>query len=134
MNIIVDTNILVRFFIQDDELQFQKVSDIFQKAKKIIVPTNTLCELVWVLSYSYQLKKKDIIKIMNFLLDTDNVVVKADEINFGLKMLANNGDFSDGINAFLGMEMAFNHQVEFISFDKKAVKILQKLGVKAREL
>lgn len=134
MNIIVDTNILVRFFIRDDELQFQKVSDIFGKASQIIIPTNTLCELVWVLSYSYQLNKQDIIEIMSFLLDTDNVIIKKNEINFGLKMLENNGDFSDGINAFLGIKMAFNHQAEFISFDKKAVKVLQKLGVNAREL
>lgn len=134
MNIIVDTNILVRFFIRDDELQFQKVSDIFEKASQIIIPTNTLCELVWVLSYSYQLNKQDIIEIMSFLLDTDNVIIKKNEINFGLKMLENNGDFSDGINAFLGIKMALKHQAEFISFDKKAVKVLQKLGVNAREL
>lgn len=134
MNIIVDTNILVRFFIRDDELQFQKVSDIFGKASQIIIPINTLCELVWVLSYSYQLNKQDIIEIMSFLLDTDNVIIKKNEINFGLKMLENNGDFSDGINAFLGIKMALNHQAEFISFDKKAVKVLQKLGVNAREL
>ena len=49
-------------------------------------------------------------------------------------MLENNGDFSDGINAFLGIKMALKHQAEFISFDKKAVKVLQKLGVNAREL
>ncbi|MBR2252383.1 MAG: PIN domain-containing protein, partial [Neisseriaceae bacterium] len=62
MNIIADTNLLVRFFIQDDEIQFEKVSNIFEKSRKIIIPTNTLCELVWVLSYSYKLNRKDIVE------------------------------------------------------------------------
>ena len=46
MNIIADTNLLVRFFTQDDEVQSKKVIDIFTKSRKIIVPTNVLCELV----------------------------------------------------------------------------------------
>lgn len=56
MNIIADTNLLVRFLTQDDENQFKKVVDIFIKSRKIIIPINVLCELVWVLSYSYKFK------------------------------------------------------------------------------
>ena len=56
MNIVADTNLLVRFFTQDDENQSKKVIDIFTKSRKIIIPTNVICELVWVLSYSYKFK------------------------------------------------------------------------------
>lgn len=134
MNIIVDTNLLVRFFIQDDEIQFHKVSELFDKSEKIIIPTNTLCELVWVLSYSYRLNKQAIIEIINALLDTDNVVIQQSEVAFGIKMLEKNGDFADGINAFLGVEMAFGEPAAFASFDKKAIKLLSELGVQTVEL
>ena len=134
MNIIADTNLLVRFFIQDDEIQFEKVSNIFEKSRKIIIPTNTLCELVWVLSYSYKLNRKDIVEIINALSNTDNVIIRQSEVDFGIKMLEKNGDFADGINAFLGIEMAFGEPVSFVSFDKKAVKILKELGIQTVEL
>ena len=66
---------------------------------------------------------------MSFLLDTDNVIIKKNEINFGLKMLENNGDFSDGINAFLGIKMALNHQAEFIVDSQQNHAALLRLAV-----
>lgn len=68
MNIIADTNLLVRFFIRDDEAQFSKVSKLFEKSSKIIISSNALCELVWVLSYSYKLNKQDIAEIISNLI------------------------------------------------------------------
>ena len=134
MNIIADTNLLVRFFIQDDETQFSKVSELFEKSSTIIIPTNALCELVWVLSYSYRLQKQDIAEIIRMLLNTDNVLIKDAEVEFGLKMLEQNGDFADGINAISGIQMTMGQEVAFASFDKKAVKILRNLGINVVEL
>ena len=134
MNIIADTNLLVRFFTQDDEIQSKKVTDIFTKSRKIIVPTNVLCELVWVLSYSYKFKSDFIADRIQKLINNPKIVVQQSEVDFGIKMLEKNDDFSDGINAITGVEMAFGETVSFVSFDKKAVKILQELGVQAIEL
>lgn len=134
MNIIADTNLLVRFFTQDDEAQSKKVIDIFTKSRKIIVPTNVLCELVWVLSYSYKFKNDFIADRIQKLINNPKIVVQQSEVGFGVKMLEKNGDFSDGINAFSGIEMAFGEPVSFVSFDKKAVKILRELGVQTIEL
>ena len=129
MNIIADTNLLVRFFTQDDEVQSKKVIDIFTKSRKIIVPTNVLCELVWVLSYSYKFKNDFIADRIQKLINNPKIVVQQSEVGFGIKMLEKNGDFSDGINAFSGMEMAFGEPISFVSFDKKAIKILKELGI-----
>ena len=134
MNIIADTNLLVRFFTQDDEVQSKKVIDIFTKSRKIIVPTNVLCELVWVLSYSYKFKNDFIADRIQKLINNPKIVVQQSEVGFGIKMLEKNGDFSDGINAFSGIEMAFGEPVSFVSFDKKAIKILKELGVQTIEL
>lgn len=129
MNIIADTNLLVRFFTQDDENQSKKVIDIFTKSRKIIIPTNVLCELVWVLSYSYKFKSDFIADRIQKLANNPKIVIQQSEVAFGLKMLEKNGDFSDAVNAYAGMEMTFGEPVSFVSFDKKAVKILQELGV-----
>ena len=134
MNVIADTNLLVRFFTQDDEFQSKKVIDIFTKSRKIIVPTNVLCELVWVLSYSYKFKNDFIADRIQKLINNPKIVVQQSEVGFGIKMLEKNGDFSDGINAFSGIEMAFGEPVSFVSFDKKAIKILKELGVQTIEL
>ena len=134
MNIVADTNLFVRFFTQDDEAQSKKVIDIFTKSRKIIVPTNVLCELVWVLSYSYKFKNDFIADRIQKLINNSKIVVQQSEVGFGIKMLEKNGDFSDGINAFSGIEMAFGEPVSFVSFDKKAVKILKELGVQTIEL
>ena len=120
MNIVADTNLWVRFFTRDDEEQAQKVDDIFARADKIILPSNVLCELVWVLSFSYQFKP--------------DVIFKNEEVSFGLKMLQNNGDFADGINAFAGQDMAVGQAASFVSFDRKAVKLLKRLGRNATAL
>ena len=129
MNIIADTNLLVRFLTQDDENQFKKVVDIFIKSRKIIIPINVLCELVWVLSYSYKFKNDFIADRIQKLANNPKIVIQQSAVNFGIKMLEKNGDFSDGINAFSGMEMAFGEPISFVSFDKKAIKILKELGI-----
>ena len=134
MNIIADTNLLVRFLTKDDQNQFKKVVDILTKSRQIIIPTNVLCELVWVLSYSYKFKNDFIADRIQKLISNPKIIVRQAEVNFGIKMLAKNGDFSDGVNAFSGIEMAFGEPVSFASFDKKAVKILNELGIQTVEL
>ena len=134
MNIIADTNLLVRFFTKDNEKQAQKVIDIFTKSSKIIVPTNVLCELVWVLSSSYKFHTDFIAERIEKLIQNPKIIVKNTEVDFGLKMLEHNGDFADGINAISGMQMALEQEVAFASFDKKAVKILRNLGINVVEL
>lgn len=134
MNIIADTNLWVRFFTRDDEEQAQKVDDIFARVDKIILPSNVLCELVWVLSFSYQFKPDVIFDRLEKLCRNPKIILKNDEVSFGLKMLQNNGDFADGINAFAGQEMALGQAASFVSFDRKAVKLLKRLGRNATAL
>ena len=130
MKIFVDTNILVRFLTRDNEEQYQKVAEIFVKADEIFIPTNTLCELVWVLSYSYKFDNKFIWKNIKKLFTNPKIKAINDEIDFGLKILEQNGDFADGINAISGKKFFFTDKTAlFVSFDRKAVKILQSLGI-----
>ena len=68
----IDTNILVRFLIGDDELQTKKVYNIFKQAetdkKELFVPLLVILELIWVLESVYEVPREDIISSINDLL------------------------------------------------------------------
>lgn len=131
MKITVDTNLLIRFLIKDDKFQNQKVWDIFFEAEEIFIPITVLCEVVWVLSFSYKLSNSFIAAKLQNLIEIPIFIVDKPVVNFGIKVLEANGDFADGVNAFLGKQFFENQNSKFISFDKKAVKILNSLGIDA---
>ena len=69
----IDTNILVRFLIGDDEQQAKKVYNIFKKAEsekdELFVPLLVVLELIWVLETVYEISRADILdSIREFLL------------------------------------------------------------------
>jgi len=128
MKIIVDTNILVRFLVRDDEAQCHAVCRLFDKCEEITVPTHVFCELFWVLSAAYKLKNTEILEKIERLVKSRKVNVREDEVEAGLYMARNGGDFSDGVNAYSGRRMASSGSV-FVSFDRHAIRLLAEQGV-----
>jgi predicted nucleic-acid-binding protein len=63
------------------------------------------------------------------IVDT-NILVRCvlDEVAAGLTMMQHGGDFADGVIAYTGHKMAHGNAV-FISFDKKAVRLLAEQGI-----
>lgn len=125
MKIAVDTNVLLRAIVADDEEQADKATALLDTADMVAVSQQTLCELVWVLRSAYKVAKPDIATAIRALLDTRNVVANRPAAEAGLALLEAGGDFADGIIAwdgrFLGGE-------KFFSFDRKAVSLLTKQG------
>lgn len=70
--IALDTNVLVRFLVEDEKEQSRKAKKVIEKAVKdeedIFVPDLVLVETVWVLKRSYRLEKDDIVKVLRMLL------------------------------------------------------------------
>jgi len=70
--IAVDTNVLVRFFVRDDEHQYQQALKLLRSCEDsgepVIISDLVLIELVWVLKGGYQVAKEDLIKILSVLL------------------------------------------------------------------
>jgi predicted nucleic-acid-binding protein len=68
----IDTNILIRFLVGDDELQTEKVYNIFKKAeinkKELFVPLLVIIELIWVLESVYEITRSEILGSINALL------------------------------------------------------------------
>ncbi len=68
----LDTNILVRFLVGDDENQAGRVYRLFKTAEenkeKFWVPLLVVLELVWVLESVYDIKRIDVLNSLNELL------------------------------------------------------------------
>lgn len=131
MRITVDTNILVRAVVRDDASQAMAASRLLKDAEIIAVPLPCLCEFVWVLRRVYRLGQTDIRAALLALLNTGNVAVNRPAADAGLVMLDAGGDFADGVIAFEGRWLGGE---TFVSFDRKAVALLEEQGQTAREL
>ena len=131
MIVIADTNIIIRLLVRDDESQFKAVSDLFRNAEEIIIPTTVYCEVAWVLSASYRIRKVKLLETLRKLLASKKISVREDEIEAGLSMMEEGGDFADGVIAAEGDLLG---GTEFVSFDQQAVKLLKAQKRKVRLL
>ena len=130
MKITADTNVLVRALTLDHAEQGKAAQIALRNADVIALTIPTLCELVWVLR-SYGIQSSDISGTLRGLLDAANVVVNRPAAEAGLAQLDAGGDFADGAIAYEGNWLGAD---TFVSFDKKAVKLMESQGVSAHLL
>jgi predicted nucleic-acid-binding protein len=75
----LDTNILVRFYAQDDPEQCRRCDEFLQTLAPEspgYVSLVSLIELIWVLRSQYRLNKPGLIKILEQLLDSPELIVE----------------------------------------------------------
>jgi predicted nucleic-acid-binding protein len=131
MRITADTNVLVRAVTEDHENQSRAAQTALKKAELVAIPIPALCELVWVLSQGYKIPPADIAETIRRLIDGANVAVNRPAAEAGLALLDAGGDFADGVIAYEGNWLGAD---AFVSFDKKAVKLIGAQGGSARIL
>ena len=79
----------------------------------------------------YGLAKEDVAAAIRALLDAGNVALNRPAVEAGLALLEAGGDFADGIMAHEGRWLGGE---TFVSFDRKAVKLLSEQGEAAQLL
>jgi predicted nucleic-acid-binding protein len=131
VKITVDTNVLVRAVVRDEERQARAAARLLRQAEIIAVPLPCLCEFVWVLRRVYRFTQPDISAALNALLDAGNVVVNRPAVDAGMAVLNAGGDFADGLIAFEGRWLGGD---TFVSFDKRAVSVIAEQGQQAKLL
>jgi len=131
VKITADTNVLVRAITGDDEKQSRIAQAQLARAGLVALASPVLCELVWVLSQGYKISSADIAEAIRRLLAGANVVVNRPAAEAGLTLLDAGGDFADGVIAYEGNWLGAE---TFVSFDKKAVKLMAAQGKPARLL
>jgi predicted nucleic-acid-binding protein len=131
MKIAADTNVLVRAMTGDDLRQSRIAQSELAKADIVALAIPALCELVWVLSQGYNVPSAEIAHGIRRLVNSANVVVNRPALEAGLTLLDTGGDFADGTIAYEGNWLGAE---TFISFDKKAVKLMEARGESVRLL
>jgi predicted nucleic-acid-binding protein len=93
--VVVDTNIIVRFLTQDDELQYQKSLKLFQ-TQNIFILDSVILETEWVLRFAYKFKPVEICEALRKLFGLPNVYLNnASAIAQSLKWHEAGLDFAD---------------------------------------
>ena len=128
MKIVADTNVLVRALMGDDKKQSAAAEAALAKAESVMISATAFCELVWVLQQGYGVSRDEVLRAIVTLIDSENVVINRPSVEAGLSSFEAGGDFADGVIAFDGYLLGAE---EFVSFDKKAVKLLIDQGKKA---
>lgn len=76
--IALDTNVLVRFVMQDDLRQAALANELMESLsvdEPGLIPLVVMVELVWVLTRSYKLKREQVTRVIEGLLTSRELVV-----------------------------------------------------------
>lgn len=80
----LDTNIIIRYLVQDDPIQSQKANHLIATAtksgKKLLISQITLCEVAWLLERTYKVPKIEFVQIIKSLLQTEQLVIESDDV------------------------------------------------------
>ena len=134
----LDTNVLIRYLVQDDPAQCAVVSRELETASRtsehFVISPIVLCELVWVLETAYECTKDEVVNTLERVLRTAQFDVLEKDIAWGAWSDYRNGkaDFSD---YYLGRR---HHQAGAdvtLSFDKalKTSDFFQVLSTKKKK-
>ena len=79
--IAVDTNVLLRYLLRDDEAQAERSRRIFEREEHILLTDVVLAESVWTLiGRRYRASKADVVAVLEKLLEESNVCFEDDEV------------------------------------------------------
>jgi len=120
----LDTNVLVRYFAQDDAAQSAAANKVMANLGKDdpgFVSLVVLCELVWVLEDAYGVAKPQLLEVLRSLLESDELVIERKPVAWAAleQFQASNMDFSDAVIALCGIDAGCQHT---LTFDRAAAK------------
>ena len=126
----MDTNILIRAFVEDVPDQAATAKRLLDHATLIAVPVPVLCEFAWVLARAYKVGSTDIAAAIAAITDIETVLTDVPAVEAGIDLLRAGGDFADGAMALQGVSLG---GTMFASFDRHAVDLWTRRGGQASE-
>jgi predicted nucleic-acid-binding protein len=123
--IALDTNVLVRFLVEDDPAQCRRARALLERAidagAPCFVPEVVVCEVVWVLEASYKVRREEIVRVLDQLLRAQHLAFSSSERLWRAARAfeAGRGDFAD----YLIREWAWEGGCELVAtFDRDLLK------------
>ncbi len=118
--IFVDTNVVLRFIVQDDPKQFKVVQKLFRE-ETIFISSSVILEVEWVLRDAYGFSKEPILLYFRSLLNHQQITIEnSDELSKALTWFDTGMDFADAFH------LAFARGC-FATFDKRLVNRVKSL-------
>ncbi len=123
--IALDTNVLVRFLVQDEPLQAQLATELIDQLTEDaqgFVSREVLIELVWVLERAYRLGRAEIAVALDGLLSATELDIEgSDELAPALELYRNDGfGFADLMIAAAARRSGAS---ELLTFDRQAARL-----------
>ena len=117
----IDTNVLVRYFAQDDEAQLRTVlAMLMKKNATFFVPDLVLVEVDWVLSTLYNWTPDEVAEAFGRMLTVHNLIFEDEgRIRGALRALRQGADLSDELIVDRCRDMGCK---SLASFDKDMLK------------
>jgi predicted nucleic-acid-binding protein len=122
----LDTNILVRYFAQDDAIQSAKATQIIEgrltEDEPGFISLVTIVETVWVLDRIYGLSAQKTSAAVERMLQADTLLIQNEQEVFTAMMMlrAGRGSFADALIAALG---SWAGCAVTFTFDRKAARV-----------
>jgi predicted nucleic-acid-binding protein len=118
----LDTNVIVRYLTHDDRAQSAAASRMFRtltQEEPGFLSLIVVAELVWVLESCYSFEKAEVVRVLEILLRSKELIVERAEIAWQAlrKFATGNADFADFLIERCGHTAGCHHT---FTFDQKA--------------
>lgn len=122
----LDTNVLVRYVVHDDDAQLAAARRLIRKAVSrgdaLFVPVTVTLELEWVLRASFEFPKDQVMKVLSTLFSATELHFQSERALEVALALYRNGsaDFADCLHIALAAQA---EALPLCTFDKRAAKV-----------
>jgi len=122
----LDTNVLVRWLVNDDRRQVVAVQQLFESARagriSLFVPDTVALELEWVLRSRYGFDKTSVLQTFNALLETQELEFQTEAALERALHLYRQGS-ADFAECFHAGQCAAAGRTPLLTFDAKAARL-----------
>jgi predicted nucleic-acid-binding protein len=122
----LDTNVLVRYVVQDDDTQLAAARRLIRKCvgegRTLFVPVTVTLELEWVLRASFEYSRDEVMEALSSLFSAAELTFESERaLEVALHLYREgSADFADCLHIALA---AHAHELPLWTFDKRAGKV-----------
>jgi len=122
----LDTNVLVRYVVQDDEVQLAAARRLIRKCvadgQTLFVPATVTLELEWVLRASFEYAKDEVMEVLSSLFSAAELTFESERaLEVALQLYrSGTADFADCVHIALAAQAG---ESPLWTFDKRAAKV-----------
>lgn len=119
----LDTNVLVRYLVQDDPEQAASANeavDRFSEDDPGFISLVVVVETTWVLARAYKSGRQAVASVIHGLLEAQEIALeRADVVRRAVRRLEDGADFADAVVSELGTDAGCEFTV---TFDRRAAR------------